>query len=165
MRFSEAMKALEEGKKIKCPSFKGNVAFLSEDFGILMSLDWELYEEPSVVLHLTCPECKQVDVALKKRVMEWRCPFCPPKSKTLSFAEVVKGLREGKRFSRQQWAKGMYLDKDKSAGYTAIGVLLTYAIQTSLAIDESKESMKGCIDELWPIIEAKYKALHPEGKT
>ncbi len=84
MKFWEAMKALEEGKKIRCKEWPSNVwdSKYGTNGSHLLSLDvyssheWELYEEPLV---------------------------------TLSFAEVVIRLKEGKKFRRLSWNKGFYI--------------------------------------------------------
>lgn len=78
MKFSEAMAALEQGKKVRCKSWaKQCCMFLGQaeentHMGLLYWKDayedWELYEEPA---------------------------------KMLSFSEVVKGLKEGKKFRRK----------------------------------------------------------------
>lgn len=82
MKFWEAMKALEEGKKVclwKLPSYKFDsvkrmiLEFTNRDGDTVAELfnsGWELFEEPEQLL---------------------------------SFADVVKGLREGKRFRRKAW--------------------------------------------------------------
>lgn len=80
MKFWEAMKALDEGKRVREKdwgvgaywSFKssGSIYATITDIFVLSSTEWELYEEPE---------------------------------KTLAFAEVVKGLKEGKIFKRKSW--------------------------------------------------------------
>lgn len=84
MRFSEAMKALEEGKRVRpkywhkdcflCRGSDGTIVdaakssmFCIEEWSLM---EWELYEEPE---------------------------------KTYTFMEVVQGLKEGKRFKRKDW--------------------------------------------------------------
>lgn len=83
MKFWEAMKALQEGKKVRCPDWEFG-HYISSDGDqdglhwqrsfdwtrFSTTNDWELYEEPV---------------------------------QTFSFAEVVKGLREGKKFRRKNW--------------------------------------------------------------
>lgn len=78
MKFSEAMKALEEGKEVRCirwPSqhkcSHGNLytALVSHE-SIDYALEWEVYQESE---------------------------------KTYTFMETVKGLKEGKRFKRLGW--------------------------------------------------------------
>lgn len=82
MKFWEAMKALEEGKRVRCIGWIGLNSFCSknltcgEDANRMLLhhgwlLEWELYEKPE---------------------------------QTLSFAEVVKGLKEGKIFRRKGWS-------------------------------------------------------------
>jgi hypothetical protein len=79
MRFSEAMKALEEGKKVRACSWPVAEWLSNADesdalpclhLSSLWCCEWELYQEPE---------------------------------QTFSFAEVVKGLKEGKKFSRAAW--------------------------------------------------------------
>lgn len=77
MKFWEAMRALEEGKKVYCTTWKCGYICKSENYqwkvcSLAADIDeeWELYEEPE---------------------------------KLLTFSEVVKGLKEGKRFRRKGW--------------------------------------------------------------
>lgn len=70
MKFWEAMKALEEGKKVYAKNAGFSRGMLAVDFGILSKLEWVIHEEPE---------------------------------KTYSFREVVKGLKEGKKFKRKGW--------------------------------------------------------------
>lgn len=89
MKFSEAMKALEDGKKVRCCSW-GEEEWVNKDTilpdwmrlncSCLIDQYWEVYEEPK------------------------------PK---LSFVEVVKGLKQGKIFKRAKWPEGMYVYEDK----------------------------------------------------
>jgi hypothetical protein len=83
MKFWEAMRHLEEGKKVTCTDWgKKEYAstHVSLDQGQITSISllssvnakWELYEEPG-----------------------W----------FFTFSEVVAGLKEGKRFSRKWWLK------------------------------------------------------------
>lgn len=85
MKFWEAMKALEEGKKVRKKRWEKD-AFLptrrnldGSEWIILATIglneDWELYEEPE---------------------------------QTYSFMEVVKGLKEGKEFRRKSWPNKEY---------------------------------------------------------
>lgn len=77
MKFWEAMRAYEEGKKVRCKEWPLD-DYLSKDgnsrtgpfFWREVKADWELFEESEQLL---------------------------------SFAEVVKGLREGKRYRRKFW--------------------------------------------------------------
>lgn len=84
MRFSEAMKALEEGKKVRIKHWQENCCLCIGSDGTIFDqakdstfcieewllTEWELYEEPE---------------------------------RTLSFTEMVQGLKEGKRFKRKDW--------------------------------------------------------------
>lgn len=80
MKFWEAMKALEEGKKVRMlswpsTSYISNTENTTGLQGCLLISNgwnkiWEIYEEPQ---------------------------------KTYTFMEVVKGLKEGKRFRRKDW--------------------------------------------------------------
>jgi hypothetical protein len=74
MKFSEAIAALEEGKKIRSPQRKEENYFSKETGFNFDERDlenqWELYEEPE---------------------------------KFLSFLDVQKGMKIGKRFRRKDW--------------------------------------------------------------
>lgn len=78
MRFHEAMKLLEEGKKVRCKEWVEEYFISSSEENLSEGMDifwfhekeWELYEEPK---------------------------------KTYTFAEVVRGLKEGKKFTRKGW--------------------------------------------------------------
>lgn len=87
MRFWEAMKALEEGEAItpKSHPFPINKESLSKDM-----------------------ECQ----ALTYWNDEWELYEEPEKQ--LTFAEVVKGLKEGKRFKRKGWHSDIYLNARES---------------------------------------------------
>lgn len=84
MKFWEAMKALEEGKKVRASNWEKEVWIDkdSDQTGLPMILnlfalhEWELYEEPE---------------------------------KTYSFMEVVQGLREGRKFVRKGHASDLAL--------------------------------------------------------
>ena len=88
MKFWQAMKALEEGKTVKCldwdeiipskeeESVPLGVCKVSIDWMQLIDTKWELYEEPVQLL---------------------------------SFSDVVKGLKEGKKFGREIWSNGPYI--------------------------------------------------------
>lgn len=80
MKFWEAMKAMEDGKKVTWSGFnngtyidKSNIGFLClGDFYLkdLIGNEWELYEEPVQMF---------------------------------SFAEVVNGMKQGKKYKRKDW--------------------------------------------------------------
>ncbi len=81
MKFSEAMRELENGKKVRKKNWSAN-EYISKngaddglEFMFVQSLcvdyEWELYEEPGQLL---------------------------------SFQVVIKGLKEGKRFRRINWS-------------------------------------------------------------
>lgn len=80
MKFWEAMKALEEGKKVRCKRWlpghlmckksDNTSANDRRDFWFCIDEEWELYEEPE---------------------------------RSLSFMEMVAALKEGKRFIRKCW--------------------------------------------------------------
>lgn len=79
MKFWEAMKALEEGKTVKKDSWSCGAH-----------------------IHKGClSPCTQTDVLLSCVGSEWELYEEP--EKPISFAEVVKGLKEGKRFKRTHW--------------------------------------------------------------
>lgn len=82
MKFWEAMKALEEGKKITCLEWAGTSGdyidkerLLANDYAYEgpfshWQSEWELYEEPV---------------------------------QTFTFIQVIQGLKEGKGFKRKSW--------------------------------------------------------------
>lgn len=81
MKFSAAMKALEEGKKVRCHRW-GRDGHIDKHSDVSIHCyerdgEWELYEEPE---------------------------------KLLSFAEVVVGLKEGKKFRRKHWTAWVGLE-------------------------------------------------------
>lgn len=93
MKLWEAMRALEEGKKIRCSCWKPHrwvhrkgfddgIPLYGMDFQYCLDkdLEWELYEEPQ---------------------------------STLSFAEVVQGLKEGKKFMRIRMQYVIYSNRKK----------------------------------------------------
>lgn len=90
MKFSEAMRALEEGKSVRCKSwglnefwsFKsgGTMYTTIPDIFTLATRQWELYEE---------------------------------KAPRMNFSEVVRGLKLGKRFRRVAWEVGRFLFVDE----------------------------------------------------
>ncbi len=83
MKFWEAMKALEEGKKVRCCLWSESL-FIDESMRFELWLldnhepfhdkEWELHEEP---VHM------------------------------ISFQDVIKGMREGKRFKRERWTSDL----------------------------------------------------------
>ncbi len=79
MKFWEAMKALEDGKKVKCKWWP-ECHFVSKN-GFYMGL---------CLMHI-------IDAIDK----EWE--LCEEPCKTYSFSEVMKGLKEGKKFRRLSW--------------------------------------------------------------
>lgn len=79
MKFWEAMKALEEGKRVRYTGWGNSRCYITHSIHTSlihqvnvreMGGEWELYEEPE---------------------------------KTYSFMEVVRGLREGKAYKRKGW--------------------------------------------------------------
>lgn len=84
MKFWEAMKALEEGKRVRCKKWDSRHFWENGNDHVMMARtkdtreEWELYEDSE---------------------------------QTFSFTEVVKGLKEGRVFKRKFW-KGTYLQSD-----------------------------------------------------
>lgn len=109
MKFSEAIIALEQGKKIReshwpahnwisrDASSSGNLSMLHP----LMKDDWEVFEEPK---------------------------------KTLSFSEVLKGLKEGKMFKRKSWGPRYLISRDRD--YSGEDVLHVCAPASNLSAQD-----------------------------
>lgn len=85
MKFWEAMKALEEGKKIRCKTWKKGAYECIETSKLPRCIstlelhteyEWELYEEPE---------------------------------KTYTFQEVIKGLKEGRKYRRPHHKQSLIL--------------------------------------------------------
>src|SRR5258706_7425340 len=101
MKFSEAMKHLEEGKKVRCKlwsrRYEKEIYWqLGNDINLPSGCDWE-------------------DV-----MSEWELYDDSPK---FSFPEVVKGLREGKRVRRKSWHSFIFVHQEmgllrNEEGYT-----------------------------------------------
>lgn len=97
MKFSEAMRELEAGKKVRSSFWPQNQFYSlqgDEDgrfpdlhFPYVFLQEWELYE--NIV-------------------------------KPLSFADVVKGLKEGKNFKRISWSKGCFINSSKDTGWSIL---------------------------------------------
>ncbi|SRR5258706_14063615 len=102
MKFSEAMKALEEGKKVNFSEWPKNIYWEKENLS--ESLFW--------------PDCAyRIDRLMSK---DWELYDDSPK---LSFSEVVKGLKEGKRFKRKSWHSFIFVHQEmgllrNQEGYT-----------------------------------------------
>lgn len=80
MKFWEAMKDLEEGKMVKCKHWPE-----------------QCFMHPSQQ-----SQCEYTGIIAWKDINgEWE--LCEEPEQTLSFAEVVKGLKEGKKFRRTSW--------------------------------------------------------------
>jgi hypothetical protein len=84
MKFWEAMKAMEEGKKVRCTCWAKD-SYVDQgsltqgevfSIGLLMNEKWELYEETLTFL---------------------------------SFAQVMQGLKEGRKFRRKSWKGNIYI--------------------------------------------------------
>lgn len=114
MKFSAAIKALEEGKKIRCclwekgefwssySTFKEVWSDCEYRVKRMMKEEWELYEEPQ---------------------------------KTYSFAEVVKGLREGKKFRRTKDHISMDARENGSVQYSGVGLARGFFLEDFEATD------------------------------
>lgn len=85
MKFYQAMKSLEEGKKVRCKSWSEGIF---------------LYDGQSSLYHT--PLCYMSEVH-----KEWE--LYEEHQTTYTFAEVVKGLREGKKFVRSGQASDLAL--------------------------------------------------------
>lgn len=79
MRFSAAMRALEQGERVRATCWEKSqfidISMKNHQIGrigLAVHAEWELFQEPQ---------------------------------KLLSFSEIVKGLKEGKRFTRKEWEK------------------------------------------------------------
>ena len=116
MKFSEAMAALEKGKRVRASIWKKNhyIRMENKQEGSItawcgvpnllecLGWEWELYEEPE---------------------------------KQLTFAEVVKGLKEWKRFRRKSWP-----NIDYCIHVTAIGICESYTSKAWFAYPEDFEA-------------------------
>lgn len=109
MKFWEAMKALEEGKKVRCAQWPNNcydsqsgnnVPYSCYSLSHWSQESWELYEEPELLL---------------------------------TFAEVVKGLKEGKRFRRERWVPIAYI---VAGSWPSRAVLLCEGSPINLALED-----------------------------
>lgn len=81
MKFSDAMAVLESGKKVRCEKWHPD-AFISRE-RMVFTLDRNDVED------------------------DWEL-FEEPEQ-LLSFADVVKGLKEGKKFRRKDWPEGEFI--------------------------------------------------------
>ena len=93
MKFWEAMKALEEGKRVRKKNWNKqswidrNSSHCGQTYEIPLPPsgdEWELYEEPE---------------------------------RTLSFLEVVAGLKEGKKFRRMSWHSEFIVKIEPMTGF------------------------------------------------
>lgn len=92
MKFSEAMAALEDGKKVRCVEWLSDPLLPSEKVWIDKDTDWEGASDS--YLH----KCIRT---------EWELYEEP--EQLLSFADVVKGLRERKKFKRKDWVNTRFI--------------------------------------------------------
>lgn len=120
MKFWEAMRALEEGKKVRfvVPENPDHTkVFCYFNWEGIFDTNWELCEEPeklskeedfvnslallprgqgSIITIEADMDLLKVTELLNEKMRE-------KNEKQLTFAEVVKGLKEGKRFKRKDW--------------------------------------------------------------
>lgn len=91
MKFWEACKAMHEGKKIRCTLWPNKNQHLS-----LEDVDGarEAFQEWTVSAYWA---------------EDMNSPWEIYEGPKLSFAEIVKGLKEGKVFKREKWPEDMYL--------------------------------------------------------
>lgn len=83
MKFWEAMKAIEEGKKVRL---------------IDRSVDSSIYSEDNISYALAECSARWIDILIH---YEWELYEKP--QKTYTFMEVIRGLKEGKKFKRPTW--------------------------------------------------------------
>jgi hypothetical protein len=83
MKFWEAMKALQEGKKVRSISWIGRRAHM---------------DKTSFAEDMSGVPANQLQNYLDDELELYKEP-----QKTHSFSEVVKGLKEGKKFKRKEW--------------------------------------------------------------
>lgn len=89
MKFYEALKALDEGKKVRVKTWHNKNAYVMQDFPHAIDNEGRPWE----TAHFFMGE--------SNKQLEWEIYEKPPKPYT--FMEVVKGLKEGKRFRRKYW--------------------------------------------------------------
>lgn len=141
MKFWEAIKALGEGKKVRCRDWESNAYwdFKSGELWVtivdlfnLSCKEWELYQEP--VQQLTFEEklavakqaYKEIIALINSLEEKYGKDFCAhwdecisiddelfhahqmreEPVQTLTFTDVVKGLKEGKKYKRKAWVEG-----------------------------------------------------------
>src|ERR1700677_3507089 len=124
MKFWEAMKALDEGKKVHCPSWKGYVKWQMAlnslniphiiaqsgrdgiDFCVYLyqclGADWEIYEEPV---------------------------------KNYSFPEAIELMKEGKKMTRPSWMENSYVHLNMHGYFDKYGYPINWSIKDIEATD------------------------------
>lgn len=90
MKFWKAMAALEQGKKVKC---------------VWWSKGHYLVDLPKGCISIGEPGSNPIAI---DTTSDWEIADNQYKPQ-FSFSEVIKGLREGKRFRRPNWEKGAYV--------------------------------------------------------
>lgn len=108
MKFTEALKAMKEGKKVKLPSWGGYWYWDPEKETIIIhTKDGEELDirETQVVEYTTLNICSDEWILAD----ESNCPELGGEA-TFSFGEVIKYLKRGLKVARKGWnGKGMYL--------------------------------------------------------
>lgn len=125
MKFWQAMRALEEGKSVRCEYWKkndyidkSNICKWFETTPACHHVfdEWELYEEP-VQIKLPCGHedrqnrntLSDGSILIVCKKCGWSLVFRHEKpEQTYTFAEVVQGLKLGKRYKRKSWPNKEY---------------------------------------------------------
>lgn len=100
MKFSEAIKALEEGQKIRCVEW-GKKDFWHKDI-LNTSSSQNVWSDAAYRL-LLC------------MLSNWE--IYQEREKTYTFMEVVSELKEGKRFRRKNWINPQFFLVKEADGY------------------------------------------------
>ncbi len=118
MKFWEAMHALEEGKRVRRSDWDSN-KWIARDSCDCGGKDCWIY-------HM-----REDNFSTK----EWELYEDP--AQTFSFAEVVKGLKEGKRFKRKNWSDvdGIQASRVDDVRWVADGKMFSLNLQDVESID------------------------------
>lgn len=159
VKFWQAMKELEEGKKVRCKDWasdtwidrKGDDSREEKPslyWTQCVNKEWELYEEPKEESNSLMPDGRcfslisdQGNVRIEQILEEEGRPCFKisiepfPPEHTLTFDEVVKGLKEWKRFRRKSWP-----NIDYCIHVTAIGICESYTSKAWFAYPEDFEA-------------------------
>lgn len=96
MKFSQAMQAYEQGKPIRCLNWR-ETAFILNHVRTHFSLSKE-------------------DIDSEWEIFE---------DSSLSFSDVIEGLKEGKKYRRKLWTSGYYISCYEGSSYILSGVSTT----------------------------------------